>query len=341
MDAGAGGLLLLRRQAQPADDALGPQPHRRALGVDGDGRGPDGHDVISGLEAGLRTVLVLTGSRDRPSGALPLPARPRSSTRSLTSSSWSTRGPTTRRRSSDFARSAGTSPGRHDGLQVGSRGSHPDSLAAIGRVPRLLYWLTPAERANPGTRGRRVRRSRRGTIHESSALVRARVGHRVALALTRVGPAARRAPARCPGPARRGGGAVTQRLAMAAGLQVGPSTPPDRSSGSAGRSYFAANPYLAQLRDDKGVDWSYWRRRLSRAPRRRRRALRRPALADRRRRSRSPRRTPTTSRSRPASAARTTPSPAPSGSTRSASAAPGRPSRSTGRCRCRRSRPPR
>ena len=34
---------LLRRQAQPADDAQRPQPDRRALRVDGDDRRPDGH----------------------------------------------------------------------------------------------------------------------------------------------------------------------------------------------------------------------------------------------------------------------------------------------------------
>ena len=40
---GDGDQALLRRQAQPADDALGAEPDRGPLGDDGDGRRPDGH----------------------------------------------------------------------------------------------------------------------------------------------------------------------------------------------------------------------------------------------------------------------------------------------------------
>ena len=63
----------------------------------------------------------------------------------------------------------------------------------------------------------------------------------------------------------KGDRAVTERLAMAAGLQVGPKHDTRPRVRIGGASYLAANPYLAQLRDDKGVDWSYWRRRLAAA----------------------------------------------------------------------------
>ena len=63
----------------------------------------------------------------------------------------------------------------------------------------------------------------------------------------------------------KGDRAVTERLAMAAGLQVGPKHDTRPTVRIGGASYLAANPYLAQLRDDKGVDWSYWRRRLAAA----------------------------------------------------------------------------
>ncbi len=56
---------LLRRQAEPAHDAQRAQPDRRPLGDDHHGRRPDGHRHHRGLEAGLRTVLVLTGSTRR------------------------------------------------------------------------------------------------------------------------------------------------------------------------------------------------------------------------------------------------------------------------------------
>lgn len=64
-------------------------------------------------------------------------------------------------------------------------------------------------------------------------------------------------------PAGRGDPSVTQRLALQAGLQVGAkhTTRPRVSVG--GRSYLAANPFLAELRTDTGADWSYWRRRMS------------------------------------------------------------------------------
>ena len=69
---------LLHRQAQPADDAQRAQPRSRRTPrprvMVGDRMDTD---VISGLEAGLRTVLVLTGStRPRAGRALPLPADP-------------------------------------------------------------------------------------------------------------------------------------------------------------------------------------------------------------------------------------------------------------------------
>ena len=57
---------LFRRQAEPAHDALGSQRHRRPLGIRSDGRRPDGHRCRSGLEAGMHTVLVLTGITSRP-----------------------------------------------------------------------------------------------------------------------------------------------------------------------------------------------------------------------------------------------------------------------------------
>ena len=63
----------------------------------------------------------------------------------------------------------------------------------------------------------------------------------------------------------KGDRAVTERLAMAAGLQVGPKHDTRPTVRIGGASYLAANPYLAQLREDKGVDWSYWRRRLAAA----------------------------------------------------------------------------
>jgi hypothetical protein len=61
----------------------------------------------------------------------------------------------------------------------------------------------------------------------------------------------------------KGDRAETERLAMAAGLQVGPKHQTRPTVRIGGAPYLAANPYLAQLRDDKGVDWSYWRRRLA------------------------------------------------------------------------------
>ena len=61
----------------------------------------------------------------------------------------------------------------------------------------------------------------------------------------------------------KGDRAVTERLAMAAGLQVGAKHATRPTVHIGGASYLAANPYLAQLREDKGVDWSYWRRRLA------------------------------------------------------------------------------
>jgi hypothetical protein len=62
--------------------------------------------------------------------------------------------------------------------------------------------------------------------------------------------------------AGKGDRAVTQRLAMQAGLQLGPKHATRPTVRIGGASYLAANPYLAQLRDDRSVDWSYWRRRL-------------------------------------------------------------------------------
>ena len=58
---------LLRRQAQPADDAQCAQPGRRPLRDDRDDRRPDGHRRRRGLEAGLR---------DRPRADRLDPARP-------------------------------------------------------------------------------------------------------------------------------------------------------------------------------------------------------------------------------------------------------------------------
>ena len=72
------------------------------------------------------------------------------------------------------------------------------------------------------------------------------------------------------GPGQR---AVTERLALQAGLQVGPKHTTRPHVTVAGRSYLAANPFLAQVRDDTSVDWSYWRRRLAASGQRRAHAL--------------------------------------------------------------------
>ena len=62
-------------------------------------------DIVSGLEAGLRTILVLTGSTPRDAGRpLPLPADPGASTRSPTWCRWSTS--STRRASAERPRGA-------------------------------------------------------------------------------------------------------------------------------------------------------------------------------------------------------------------------------------------
>jgi NagD protein len=53
---------VLHRQAEPADDAQRAQPHRGALGVDGDDRRPDGHRRDLRPGGGLRSLLVLSGS---------------------------------------------------------------------------------------------------------------------------------------------------------------------------------------------------------------------------------------------------------------------------------------
>ncbi len=55
---------VLRRQTQRPHDAIGAQPDRRALRDHGHGRRMQ-TDVIAGLEAGLRTILVLSGSTQK------------------------------------------------------------------------------------------------------------------------------------------------------------------------------------------------------------------------------------------------------------------------------------
>ncbi len=80
-----GAPALLRRQAQPADDAQRPQPPQRPLRDDGDGRRPDGHrhrQWARGRAAHHPGADRLDESRA--GRALPLPARPRSSTPSPT-----------------------------------------------------------------------------------------------------------------------------------------------------------------------------------------------------------------------------------------------------------------
>ena len=53
---------VLRRQAQPDDDARRAERHRGALREHRDDRRPDGHRRrLAGMEAGLETILVLTG----------------------------------------------------------------------------------------------------------------------------------------------------------------------------------------------------------------------------------------------------------------------------------------
>ncbi len=61
----------------------------------------------------------------------------------------------------------------------------------------------------------------------------------------------------------KGDPATTERLARAAGFQLGVKHASHPTERIGGRSYPAANPYLAQLRSTRLVDWSYWRRRLA------------------------------------------------------------------------------
>ena len=71
-------------------------------------------DIISGLEAGMRTILVATGATERHQVArLPLPARPASSTRSPTSCRWSAR--CTCPRTSEPVQAASASPSTDPG----------------------------------------------------------------------------------------------------------------------------------------------------------------------------------------------------------------------------------
>ena len=66
---------VLRRQAEPAHDAFRSQRHRRPLGIRRMVGDRMDTDVVSGLEAGMHTVLVLTGitSRDE-AERFPVPA---------------------------------------------------------------------------------------------------------------------------------------------------------------------------------------------------------------------------------------------------------------------------
>src|SRR3954454_15368397 len=76
--SGARPLALLHRQAEPADDALGPQPARGALGDHRDGRRPDGHRHHQ--RSGGRAAHRARVDRLHAPGAgraLPLPPDPR------------------------------------------------------------------------------------------------------------------------------------------------------------------------------------------------------------------------------------------------------------------------
>ena len=80
---------LLRRQAQPADDALGAERDRRPLGDDRDDRRPDGHrHRRPGSRPGSTRSSCSPASPRARGRALPVPRRRGSSTRSPT---WSTR----------------------------------------------------------------------------------------------------------------------------------------------------------------------------------------------------------------------------------------------------------
>ena len=66
---------VLRRQAEPADDALGAERDRRALGVGGDGRRPHGHGRRLGPRGGHAHRARPDGHHDaRGGGAVPVPA---------------------------------------------------------------------------------------------------------------------------------------------------------------------------------------------------------------------------------------------------------------------------
>jgi hypothetical protein len=75
------------------------------------------------------------------------------------------------------------------------------------------------------------------------------------------GSAAGDTSAKAPSP--RGDRAVTQRLALAAGLQVGPKHTTRPTTKVGGKRYLAPNPYLSQLTSGSKPDYSYWRKQLA------------------------------------------------------------------------------